>query len=101
MTNEESFKLFKKYGFDTVDIVTIGVYSDYDKLCDDLVGEYFGISSSTIASEEEGAVWYFIKRDKENPLKDEVVSLSKVKTLEYRIFRKLREKMRNFVTFKT
>jgi hypothetical protein len=28
---------------------------------------------------------------------DKVLSLSKLKTLEYRIFRKLREKLRNFV----
>jgi len=37
-----------------------------------------------------------IKRHKEDPSKDEILSLSKFKTLEYRLFRKMREKLRNF-----
>ena len=36
-----------------------------------------------------------IKRDKDR-LKDEVLSMCKLKTLEYRIFRKIREKLRHF-----
>ena len=38
-----------------------------------------------------------IKRDKEEAKKDEVISLSKLKTLEYILFRKMREKLRNYV----
>jgi len=48
--------------------------------------------------EEEGAVLYMIKRDKDDAKLDDVISLSKLKTLEYRLFRKMREKLRNFVS---
>lgn len=37
---EESMKLFKKYSFNTVDIETLGVYQNYDLLCDDLESLY-------------------------------------------------------------
>ena len=37
---------------------------------------------------------YFVKTDKDG--KETVVSLTKLKTLEYRLFRKMREKLRNF-----
>ncbi len=42
---------------------------------------------------------YFIKRS--HDLHDEVLSLCKLKTLEYRLFRKMREKLRNFISKKT
>ena len=94
-------KIFKKYGFNSVDMQTMGVYTNYDQLCDDLEKEYAEISASTIAHAEEGVVIYFIKRDKEQPARDDILSLTKLKTLEYRIFRKLREKLRNYVSMKT
>jgi tRNA splicing ligase len=37
---EDSYKLFKKYGFDVVALQSLGVYSDYDKLCDDIEKEF-------------------------------------------------------------
>ena len=61
------------------------------------------MSKCTIAEEEEGCVFYFIKRDQSanNNSKDQVVSMTKLKTLEYRLFRKIREKLRNFIDGKT
>lgn len=32
--NEVAMKLFKKYGLNTVDMVSLGVYGDYDEICD-------------------------------------------------------------------
>jgi hypothetical protein len=72
------------------------VYSDFDKLCDDLESEYWQESSKSISESEEGSVLYILKRDREYPKKDEVLSLAKFKTLEYRLFRKMREKLRNY-----
>lgn len=43
MLNEDSLKIFKKYGFDTVNITSLGLYQDYDKLCDELEKEYISI----------------------------------------------------------
>ena len=81
---------------------TVGVYHKYDEFCSAMVKEFKNISKSTIAKEEEGAVFYFIKRDMREPHnhRDEVVSMTKLKTLEYRLFRKMREKLRNYVSGK-
>jgi hypothetical protein len=96
---EESYKIFKTYGFDVVSNTTMGVYYNYDEVCDDLYKEYDFVAAQTIQAEEEGAVLYFIKRSVDHH--DEVLSLCKLKTLEYRLFRKMREKLRNFATNKT
>lgn len=41
-----------------------------------------------------------VSRHKEDANQDEILSLSKLKTLEYRLFRKMREKLRNYATNK-
>jgi len=41
-------------------------------------------------------VLYLIKRDVNNSANDRVLSLCKLKTLEYRLFRKMREKLRGY-----
>lgn len=98
---EDSIRFFKKYGFNIVRTESMGVYSDYDKMCDDLVQEYNNVARQSIQNEEEGAVLYMIKRDKEDSRYDDILSLSKLKTLEYRLFRKMREKLRNFTKMTT
>src|ERR1035437_6943554 len=70
-------------------------------MCDALEQEFVSVSGRSIASDEEGAVLYFIKRHRETVRKDEVLSLAKVMTLEYRLFRKMREKLRSFVSGKS
>lgn len=54
------------------------------------------MAKSKIADDEEGSVIYLIGRDLSNPNNDKVLSLSKLKTLEYRLFRKMREKLKNY-----
>lgn len=44
---------------------------------------------------------YYILRHKEDPHLDQVLSLGKLKTLEYRLFRKMREKLRDFASYAT
>ena len=63
-------------------------------MCDDLCTVFKDTAKSEIAEDEEGNVLYFVEKDKEGNSK--VISLCKLKTLEYRLFRKMREKLRNF-----
>jgi hypothetical protein len=95
---EQSLSLFKKFGLDTVSISSLGVYNDYDHLMDDLQTEFERVSGLSIREEEEGAVIYFVLRHREESARDQVLSLGKLKTLEYRLFRKMREKLRNYVS---
>ena len=92
---EQAFALFDKYGLDKVHIRSLGLFDDYDKMCDVLCKTFREVAKSEIAQDEEGNVLYFIKRDKQGK-HDSILSLCKLKTLEYRLFRKMREKLRNF-----
>jgi hypothetical protein len=96
MMPEETYKFFKKFDLDKVSVERVGVFTDYDQMCDSVADFFKKISKSAISEEEEGSVLYFIKRT-EDAVDEKVLSLCKLKTLEYRIFRKLREKMRNYV----
>jgi len=91
---ERSWALFDKYGFDKVIIQSLGRFTDYNKMCDTLCQTFKDVAKSEIAQEEEGNVLYFVKRPKTGEA--EVMSLCKLKTLEYRLFRKMREKLRNY-----
>jgi hypothetical protein len=98
---EEAYAMFKKYKLDTVRINSMGLYNDYDHMCDDLQSEFERVSGLSIRDEEEGMVIYFVLRHKEDSQLDEVLSLGKLKTLEYRLFRKMREKLRDFASYST
>ena len=77
-----------------VHIQSLGSFGNYGKLCDKVEQTFKDVAKSSIAQDEEGNVLYFIKKEKSG--KEEVLSLAKLKTLEYRLFRKMREKLRNF-----
>lgn len=62
-------------------------------MCDVLCKVFKDVAKAEIATDEEGNVLYFMQRDTKH---DKVLSLCKLKTLEYRLFRKMREKLRNF-----
>ena len=68
-------------------------------MCDGIFKLFKDVSKAKIEEDEEGSVLYLIKRThpeaKSKGACDEVLSLCKLKTLEYRIFRKMREKLRN------
>lgn len=97
MPCDEAWALFDKWGLDKVAIQTLGCFSDYASMCDSLCRVFKDVAKSEIAEEEEGNVLYFIKRPAEGSNTfTEVLSLCKLKTLEYRLFRKMREKLRNF-----
>lgn len=80
-----------------VRVESLGLYNTFKGLCDKLYQTFKDVASSKIVDEEEGSVLYLIKRHKSgDETKDKVLSLAKLKTLEYRAFRKMREKLRGY-----
>ena len=92
---EDSYNFFKKYSLEWVTYESLGLFEKYADLIDTLRITYSKISSESIATGEEGSVIYFVRRtsDPETQQPDKVLSLGKMKTLEYRFYRKLREKL--------
>jgi hypothetical protein len=94
---DQALALFKKYDLDVVVVQSLGIFSSFDQLCDGLLKAFRDVAKGKIVEEEEGSVVYLTKRDSTGvKSKDKVLSMAKLKTIEYRIFRKMREKLRGF-----
>ena len=57
--------MFKKYSFDVVQIEKIGIFNNYNKICDQLEQTFKDVSKSPISQDEEGNVLYFIMISKD------------------------------------
>ena len=98
----EAFNKFKEFKLDVVPYEYIGVAESFDELCEKLKKLYIRIAESSIIDEEEGSVIYLSRTyasrfdsDKKFRNEDKILSLCKLKTWEYRVYRKLREKIKN------
>ena len=87
---EKFFEIFKKLNLEYVNYSYIGTYKNKNELFEGIQKIYKLIAEKSILYEEEGDVLYFV-----NDEDKKVVSLCKIKTLEYKIYRKLREKIKN------
>lgn len=94
---DRALALFSKHHLDVVIVQSLGTYSTYDDLCDGLYQAFRDVAKGKIVEEEEGSVVYLTLRDKSGDHSlDRVLSMAKLKTIEYRIFRKMREKLRGY-----
>ena len=87
---EETFEIFKKLNIEYVNYSFVGTYKNKNELFEGIHRIYKSIAEKSILYEEEGDVLYFANEEDKK-----VISLCKVKTLEYKIYRKLREKIKN------
>ena len=98
----QAFEKFKEFKLDVVPYEYIGIAESFDELCVKLKKLYVKIAESSIIDEEEGSVVYLSRTyassfdsDKEYRKDDKILTLFKLKTWEYRVYRKLREKIKN------
>jgi hypothetical protein len=89
---KEAFEKIKALGLQSVSFKEHGGIKTWVELNTKLKELYKAVRESTIETKEEGLVIYIVKRGADG--QETLVSLSKLKTLEYVIFRKLREKLR-------
>jgi hypothetical protein len=93
--------IFKRYNMLCVPVESKGCVETLEALKIVLSNVFTEVGSGPLATQEEGAVVYLVSRNKETGHEEKVLSLSKLKTFEYRILRKLREKLRSFYTNKS
>lgn len=104
---EKAIEVYYSFGLSMVSIESIGIFKDWTDLSRSLESLYRRISESSIVDEEEGSVIYLSScksmresvedNEKKEEDEEEVLSLCKLKTLEYRVYRKLREKLTNHI----
>ena len=87
----QSFEIFKKYGFATVSIDKSEIFQKYENIKIYLDNKYNEILLKTIKESGEGSVLYFVEIEENG--NENVISVAKLKTFEYRFYRKIREKI--------
>lgn len=76
-------QILKSHHLDVVPSKTYGPFSEYDEVCDSLLHIYEEVASSTLAGSEEGAVVYFVQKAESKTHPDCVISVAKVKSVQY------------------
>jgi hypothetical protein len=93
MVPREAIALLKRLELDVVAVHDHPVCNSWIELNNKLKELNKEVNENPMEAREEGVVLYLVK--KSNTGAEELVSLCKLKTLEYRIYRKLREKLRS------
>jgi hypothetical protein len=100
---KEAFDMFDKYDLDRVDYRVYPNFKRMEDLIKQLRKIYNEVGSSPCEADGEGNVLYFMACNSESNQskpRDKMVTLCKLKTLEYAFYRKIREKAKTMVTRK-
>lgn len=57
---------------------------------------YHTVTTGSICEYEEGVIMMLVLRNPGNPSDDKVLSCSKIKTIEYKVFKKVKDKLKNY-----
>ena len=88
-----SFGFFKKYGLSTVPVQQSEIFNNYEEMIAGINKKYDEVLVKNVEEGGEGDVVYFSEVDDEG--NERVLSMAKLKTFEYRFYRKLREKSKH------
>ena len=88
----KSFEIFKKFGFSSVPIDKSENFKNFGELKIYLDNKYNEILLKTIKESGEGSVVYFVENGENG--EEKIISVAKLKTFEYRFYRKIREKIK-------
>lgn len=95
---KKTFDFFEEAALERVKLDIEKGISTIDQLSDAIAKMNSKVASSTVEEDGEGSVLY-IERVNETTGEGEVLSLCKLKTMEYRFLRKAREKLKSAVKF--
>ena len=93
---QKAFELFKKYNLSYVPVEPSEKFNTYNELKCYLDKQYDEIMLRTVDNGGEGCVVYFVENCENG--NERILGLAKLKTFEYRMYRKLREKSKGITT---
>eukprot|EP00828_Plagiopyla_frontata_P032744 TRINITY_DN42615_c0_g1_i1.p1 TRINITY_DN42615_c0_g1~~TRINITY_DN42615_c0_g1_i1.p1 ORF type:complete len:194 (-),score=29.58 TRINITY_DN42615_c0_g1_i1:180-761(-) len=94
LSPQQSFKFFKQYKLETISYESIEQIKSMDELKNQLLILFDRIEGNSLEESQEGSVLYLAS---ENDKEEKMLSMCKLKTLEYRIYRKIREYLKNLI----
>lgn len=87
MLPEKSIEFWNKWGLRHIPVYRDGFFETKESLKDSLLTTYHQITSGSIRDYEEGSIAMMILRDSIDSNNDRVLSWSKLKTIEYKVFK--------------
>lgn len=96
MTPEICADFCNQYNITSIPINHVGFYHTRQELKCAMLDLYHKITSGVLSDFEEGSIMILILRSPNNPSLDRVLSCSKIKTVCYKIFKKLKDKLKHF-----
>lgn len=97
---KDSFEIFQKYNLNYVSLTKSETFQNFDDCNKYMQDTYIQILNQDVENGGEGSVAYFTSLDLQTQ-QEQVISMGKLKTFEYRFLRKLREKIRNLFSKKS
>lgn len=96
MLPEQWADFCSKYNLPFIPIYRVGFYNKREDLKTALLNLYHRVTSGELCEYEEGSIIMLIKRNASDPSHDKVLSCSKIKTIEYKVFKKIKDKLKHF-----
>ena len=94
-----SYPFFEKYGLKFVPKRKIGPFNDINLFLNKIKEKYLYVLRSSLDSQGKGSVLYISSIDSNK--EEKIISVCKLKSLEYMIFKKIKEKLKEKVKQKT
>ena len=94
MPPEKLMDFGRKWNLNCIPIKRVGIYNSHQDLKENMLELYNKITSGPICEYEEGAIMMLVLRNPNSPEKDRVLSCSKIKTIEYKVFKKIKDKLK-------
>lgn len=77
----------QKWSLDYIPVNRVGFYRTKDELKQSLTNLYHKITSGSLNEYEEGSIMMLVLRNPNDPSQDRVLSCSKIKTVEYKVYK--------------
>ncbi len=95
---EYSYHIFQKYGLSCCKYNIIGPVKTLADFYKTMTEIYVNVLKSSIEKEGEGSVAYICSDENNDEKQKKIISICKLKTFEYRIFRKIRENLKLMIS---
>lgn len=96
MPPEKWIEFCQRWNLNWIQITQVGNYESQEDLKKSMLDLYFKVTTGPIRNYEEGVIMMLVLRNPSCPSEDRVLSWSKIKTIEYKIFKKVKDKLKNY-----
>lgn len=96
MPPEKWINFCQRWKLSWIPITQVGLFNTQEILEKSMLKLYHKVTTGPIYEYEEGVIMMLVHRNPAAPEEDRVLSWSKIKTIEYKVFKKVKDKLKNY-----